>query len=293
MSACLAAFGGSTPFRVSAKPGDARAALTLAELRAAITRAHEMGDHDARGRLQAQYRDLPLEVRRELLTAERVDERAGRRIVRSCSTLPTPARSVSRATPAAEPTGAQPTMFGHFAVFDVWTEVESFWEGNFMESIARGAFVKTIEEDRAQMRVTLNHGRDPYLGNKVLGRIDALKEDQVGAAYEVALYRGIPELVMEGLRDDAYGASFRFWVMSENFTEKPKVSTYNPRGIPERVITEAMVEEFGPVTFPQYPEASAHLRSRSTSRTIATPAAAGTKRREHSPLRRDEWLRTL
>jgi hypothetical protein len=258
-------------------------------LRAAITRAHEAGHREERARLQAQYRALPLDFRRELLTGERVDERACRRVVAAHAARQLP---VARAMRAEDP-GSQPTMVGHFAVFDVWSEIESLWEGNFMESFAKGAFAKTIQNDRAQMRSTFNHGRDPYLGNKVLGSIDVLEEDDTGAYYEVGLYRGIPDLVMEGLRAGAYGASFRFYVMSEQFTEKPKTSSYNPRGIPERVITEAMVEEFGPVTFPQYPEASAHLRSRSNSRTIATPAAAGTKRREHSPLRRDEWLRTL
>ena len=31
------------------------------------------------------------------------------------------------------------TMSGHFAVFDQWTEINSVFEGRFMERIARGA----------------------------------------------------------------------------------------------------------------------------------------------------------
>jgi phage head maturation protease len=261
--------------------------VTLAELRAAIARARDAGERDKLGELQAQYRGLAIDVRRELLTAERVDERSGRRVI-----IPAGAarmRAVSRATSVPAAADAQPTLYGHFAVFNTWSEIESLWEGNFMESIAPGAFAKTITDDRAQMRVTLNHGRDPFLGNKVLGRIDQLSEDKTGAAYDVGLYRGIPELVLEGLRDDAYGASFRFYVMAENFVEKPKPSSYNPRGIPERTITEAMVEEFGPVTFPQYPEASAHLRSLIPQRATK-PAAAGAV---STPKRRDQWIRSI
>jgi len=258
-------------------------------LRAAIRSADRAGDRVLVARLRARYRALPLEQRRELLTAEQIDERSGRRVILAAGARRTRAVSASREVPADAT--AQPTLYGHFAVFDTWSEIESFWEGNFMESIAPGAFAKTIANDRAQMRVTLNHGRDPFLGNKVLGRIDALQEDKTGAAYEVALYRGIPDLVMEGLRDDAYGASFRFYIMQEQYTEKPKSSAYNPRAIPERVITEAMVEEFGPVTFPQYPEASAHLRSRIPERSRPAPAAASG--RELPSRSRDQWLRSL
>ena len=255
-------------------------------LRAKIRMADRRGDRETRGRLQAAYRALPLVARRELITAERVDERTGRRVV-SIGRRPTAAVARSASVPAAA--DAKPTLYGEFAVFDTWTEIESFWEGEFMESIAPGAFANTIANDQANMRVTLNHGRDALLGNKVLGRIDVLKENDRGAYYEVALYRGIPELVMEGLRDDAYGASFRFYVMAENMVEKPKPSAYNPRGIPERTITEAKVEEFGPVTFPQYPEASAHLRSLIPERIKS--AAAEPQRRQFKS--REEFLRWI
>jgi phage head maturation protease len=262
--------------------------MTLAELRAAIERAHATHDHPALLELQAQHRALEPQIRSQLITAERDDQHARRRIVRSCSAQPA-SPAVARAIRADTVADGQGTLFGHYAVFDVWTEVESFWEGNFMEAIAKGSFAKTIVNDR--QRVTLNHGRDTYLANKVLGRIDVHKEDATGAYYEVALYRGIPELVLEGLRDGAYGASFRFYVMAESFVEKPAASSYNPRAIPERTITEAAVQEFGPVTFPQYPEATAQLRSRQIQR--AKPTAAGTHGRETHKEDRDRWIRSL
>src|SRR6266702_2908415 len=62
-----------------------------------------------------------------------------------------------------------PTLFGHFAVFGRWTEIDSVWEGQFMEQLAPGAFKKTMAENRSNMRVLFNHGKDPAIGDKVLG----------------------------------------------------------------------------------------------------------------------------
>lgn len=153
-----------------------------------------------------------------------------------------------------------PMLVGHFARFDEWTEINSVFEGRFMERIAPGAFSKTIAEGREKMRVLFQHGRD-FLGEQVLGKIERLEEDDFGARYEVALYDGIPPLLLNGLRGGDYGASFRFKVMQEDFVRRPERSEFNPEGIPERTITEAQVREFGPVTFPAYEGATAGIRS--------------------------------
>jgi phage head maturation protease len=154
-----------------------------------------------------------------------------------------------------------PTLFGHFAVFNEWTEIDSMFEGHFLERIAPGAFKKTFAEGRDTIKVTFQHGQDPFLGDKVLGKIDALEEDAIGARYEVPLFRGLPELLMEGLRADEYGASFRFRMMRELFDEEPDVSDHNPRGLAERTLKEVQVPEFGPVTYPAYASATAGVRS--------------------------------
>ena len=54
------------------------------------------------------------------------------------------------------------TLFGHFAVFDKWTEINSAWEGQFMERIAPGAFADTIaERDTSEGNlVTFTHDVD-------------------------------------------------------------------------------------------------------------------------------------
>jgi HK97 family phage prohead protease len=152
-------------------------------------------------------------------------------------------------------------MYGNFAVFDEWTEIYDLWEGEFMEKIARGAFANTFANDRQDMRVLFQHGRDGQLGSKALGTIESLEETKDGAAYESQLFRGLPELLLEGLAHDQYGASFRFETVSDEWDYKPKASAYNPRALPERTLTELRVAEFGPVTFPAYKTASAALRS--------------------------------
>lgn len=155
----------------------------------------------------------------------------------------------------------KPKMVGHFAVFNEWTEVNSLWEGHFLEKNAPGAFEKTIDRNRDRIKSTFNHGSDPDLGDKVLGTIADMHEDERGVAYEVDLFPSVPPLIMDGLRAGAYGSSYRFRVLREEWTQDPDPSDYNPNGLPERIVNEAEVAEFGPVTYPQYDGATAGVRS--------------------------------
>lgn len=166
--------------------------------------------------------------------------------------------------------GDMPTLVGHFAVFNQWTEINSMWEGQFMERIAPGAFKKTFTENAGRIKVLFNHGQDPSIGDKVLGMPSVLEEDTTGARYEVPLYDTTYNRdLLPGLRDKAYGASFRFSVMAEEFVKKPTPSTSNPGGLPERTITQARVPEFGPVTFPAYAGATAGVRSATDEYVLA------------------------
>lgn len=158
--------------------------------------------------------------------------------------------------------GGMPTLTGHFAVFDEWTEIRSRFEGHFMERFAPGAFKKTISEGRDRLRVLFNHGQDPTIGTKVLGPIEDLREDEKGAFYAVPLLdTSYNRDLLPGLKAKLYGASFRFGVVIEDFVQRPKASADNPNGIPERTVREAFVREFGPCTFGQYVGATSGVRS--------------------------------
>ena len=163
---------------------------------------------------------------------------------------------------AAGDEGGMPTLFGHFAVFNRWTEINSWFEGHFLERIAPGAFKKTFKENRDRIRALFQHGQDPQIGDKPLGPIDELREDDLGGYYEVPLLdtQYNRELV-PGLEAGLYGASFRFEVMREELEEEPEPHAGNERGLPERTLKELRLFEFGPVTFPAYAEASADVRS--------------------------------
>ena len=154
------------------------------------------------------------------------------------------------------------TLTGHFAVFNEWTEINSMYEGRFLERIAPGAFKKTFQENRSGIKVLFDHGHDPSIGNKPLGPIRSLTEDERGASYEVDLLdTSYVRDLLPALEAGLLGASFRFRVMREDFDNEPARSEWNPNGLPERTIREAKVMEFGPVTFPAYQGATAGVRS--------------------------------
>lgn len=173
-----------------------------------------------------------------------------------------PDGSPTLAVRATDPeTGDGRTLELQWFVANRWTEIDSWFEGRFMERIAPGAASKTIRENRANMRILLQHGRDPQLGDKPIAPIDIVTENDLGGYAEGRLFDGLDPLVVEGLRAGVYGASFRFRVLREEINEEPEASEHNPNGLPERTIKEMGVQEFGPVTWGAYDEASAGVRS--------------------------------
>jgi HK97 family phage prohead protease len=155
------------------------------------------------------------------------------------------------------------TMSGHFAVFHTFTEIDSPQEGHFLEKIAPGAFARTFAESRDRIRVLFEHGHDAACGDRPLGVIKQLAEDKRGAAYKVQLLDDasyVADLV-PGLRAGLFGASFRFKTIRERFDPRPKRSSWNEHGIPERTLTEVDVREFGPCTFGAYDGATSAVRS--------------------------------
>lgn len=169
--------------------------------------------------------------------------------------------TIVRSAPAGlRASGEGRTLYGYFSRFNTWAEIDD-WEGRFLERIAPGAFARTFREDRARIKVLFQHGRDPMVGMKPLGPLLTLREDDIGALYEVPLLEASYTAdLIPGLREGLYGASFRFKVMVDELRQSPGASPYNPDGLPERTIREVKVREFGPVTFPAYQTATAGVR---------------------------------
>jgi HK97 family phage prohead protease len=163
--------------------------------------------------------------------------------------------------PAALNANGMPTMYVEFSRFDAWYEIDSYWEGRFLERTARGSFVKTIAERANQVKVFFNHGHDWQIDSKVLGVPSVLEERETSPYGEVPLLAtSYNRDLVEGLAAGAYGSSFMFNVLREEWVEEPGESEHNPKGLPERTITEVRLLEFGPVTWPANPEATAGLR---------------------------------
>lgn len=163
-------------------------------------------------------------------------------------------------------------MHGHFSVFDTWYEIDTWYEGRFIERTATGSFKKTIRENRDSMVVQFDHGYDINVGDSPLGPIEELHEDDEGPFYGVPLLdtdynrdRILP--LLQGRTLDGrtlgslLGSSFRFRVTRDEWIEPSKATAWNPDKLKERTIREVRLYEFGPVVFPANPAATAAARS--------------------------------
>jgi HK97 family phage prohead protease len=131
-----------------------------------------------------------------------------------------------------------------------------------LDRVAAGAFRRTLRERGDQVKVLFDHGEDPSIGSKPLGRIAVLEERNNGLFYEVELSstsynRDLAALLEDGL----LRASFRFRLVHEQLDREPPRSRHNPERIPERTLKDVDLFELGPVTFPAYQDATAGLRS--------------------------------
>ena len=143
-----------------------------------------------------------------------------------------------------------------------WAEINSQWEGHFLERFAPGAWAKTIRDHGDTVKSLFEHGFDPQIGNKPLGPIRLLEENDRGLYAEVGLLdTSYNRDLLPGLKAGLYGTSHRFRMMRELETKRPGSAPHNPRGLPERTVKEAQLKEFGPVTFPAYKGATAGVRS--------------------------------
>ena len=157
--------------------------------------------------------------------------------------------------------GQPPRLVGAFALTDTPQEIDNVNEGHFIEKIAPGAFNKTVKESFKSIKVLVSHGKDPSLGATVIGRLNSIKEVGNQVVYDVGLYRSLPPLLMEGLRDGQYGASFRGEAIKNSVEYRPEPSDYNPKGLPEVTRKEIALKDIGPTPMPQYAETTAVVRS--------------------------------
>jgi phage head maturation protease len=154
--------------------------------------------------------------------------------------------------------GGKATMEGWLIRYNEPAEIDSLYEGHFIERFAPGSMKKTLTERTP--KVLFQHGKDS-IGKQPIGKALSFDHSDEGVRYQAELYDGVPDLIVSGLRDGAYGISFQFSVLREDVVNTPPRSDDNPDGIKERTVREAAVLEFGPVTFPAYEGSTAAVRS--------------------------------
>ena len=144
------------------------------------------------------------------------------------------------------------TLEGYAAVFDTPTRIDS-WEGMFDETIARGAFSKTIKERTPVLQ--FDHGHDIATGSVPIGAIEKLSEDAHGLFVRARLHDNARvEPIRQAIESGAIdGMSFRFRVIRENWDDSGD--------IPHRTVTEVELFELGPVVFPAYASTTVGVRS--------------------------------
>jgi HK97 family phage prohead protease len=167
------------------------------------------------------------------------------------------------------------TIEGYGAVFNSVTRI-SGWEGDFEETIAPGAFKKSLRERVPRMQ--FDHGQHPLLGSLPLGRWTVAEEDERGLRLVGRLTDNwLVQPFRDAIRDGGVeGMSFRFAVVRDEWTDAKgtrlrdhEIADHlygggSDRGPIRRTLREVKASEAGPVVWPAYEDTAVGVRSRGT-----------------------------
>jgi Escherichia/Staphylococcus phage prohead protease len=184
------------------------------------------------------------------------------------------ATPTSRASSTSKSTPSKGRFLEAYAsVFDEPTIINNAIEGYFREVIRRGAFARTIAEDRGSIKSQFNHGHDQRIGSMPIGPIIELAELERGLWYEVKLSAtSIADDVAALAADGLLGSSFRFAIRDGGETWSMEDD------LPLREVTDVVLYELGPVVNPAYNGTNVTLRSGSGLSTLKRRQAAEVKR---------------
>lgn len=165
------------------------------------------------------------------------------------------------------------TLDGYGAVFNSPTRIDS-WEGRFDETIAPGAFKKSLRENTPKMQ--FDHGQHPLIGSIPIGRFDTVEEDShglhvVGRLSDNWLIEPVRSAISDG---GITGMSFRFSVVRDEWRDKSGALVKDPMALwdlmeskddadtPTRTLKEVRVSEAGPVVWPAYADTTVGVRGK-------------------------------
>lgn len=171
-------------------------------------------------------------------------------------------------------------LSGHALVFGQWTHIRS-WEGEFEESVRRGATKKTFEERTPVIQ--FEHGRHPLIGSIPIASFNdsSPSEDDKGVDVQA---RMVDNWLMLPVRDaiangTVNGMSFRFEVIRDRWTDRTGKELspvevdkllWQPgnRGPLRRELIEIKIPELGPVVFAAYQGTDVSVRARQTAEQV-------------------------
>ncbi len=158
---------------------------------------------------------------------------------------------------AEEGEDGQRVLVGTPVVFNEWAEIDS-WEGRFREQIDPKALNRTLKERGDRIKVLFNHGFDPQIGQKPLGKpsVQDIRKDALHVEVPLVDTSYNSDIIALLDAEALDGMSFRFDVVAESWAhldDEEKMS--------ERTITELRLLEYGPVTFPAYAATTVGARS--------------------------------
>jgi HK97 family phage prohead protease len=175
---------------------------------------------------------------------------------------PTPGRPCERTflleDIAIRSDGEGRTVVAYAAVFNIPAEIND-QDGHYLETLAAGAFDKTLERGIAAVQVFYNHGRTLYgtpseRASLPLGAPEEIKADARGL-YTVTRYNRTPfaDEVLESIRNgDIRGQSF-----SGKFMPGRSKRTRGKDGELDIIVrNEVALREYGPTPMPSYKEAA-------------------------------------
>jgi HK97 family phage prohead protease len=164
------------------------------------------------------------------------------------------------AAPAVAPTnsGLAGRIGGYAAVYNSRSEKLVDANGGFYETIAPGAFGRSLAQD--DVRALWQHNTDQVLGRKSAGTL-RLSEDARGVAFELDLPnttagKDAAELVR---RRDVTGMSFGFMVSKERWSTGKDAKG---NSVDMRTVTEGELLEISPVSWPAYKATTVSLRKK-------------------------------
>ncbi len=150
-------------------------------------------------------------------------------------------------------------LVGNAAVFEKPPVIADSWYGGLWEeSVARGAFKKTIKE--ADVRALWNHDPNIVLGRNKAGTLK-LSEDETGLLAEMTppdneWGRPILDAVRRG---DVSGMSIAFQVVRDEWTQPDRAK--EPKALRKRKMLELKLLDVSPVTYPAFPQTDIAARS--------------------------------